>query len=142
MCAPSSDSDDFCFFLFPFSFGVSTMYLKSNLVFNFMPPNSVSKNSPRSMYQNCNIKKKKKKQKKKNTRLRGLRDRNITRKPRSHVRKVIYQTWAIKYLMGSKRRRRAALFQQQCVSSIQYGLPRTVFHIDHYMHFFTHLFYH
>ena len=25
-------------------------------------------------------------------------------------------------------------------SSIQYGLTRTVFHIDHYMHFFTHFF--
>ena len=54
-CVPSSDSGDFCFFLFPFSFGVSTMNLKSNEVFNFMPSESVSKNSPRSMYQNCNM---------------------------------------------------------------------------------------
>ena len=52
---PSCDSGDFCFFLFPFSFGVSAMNLKSNEVFSFMPCESVSKNSPRSMYENCNM---------------------------------------------------------------------------------------
>ena len=52
---PSCDSGDFCFFLFPFFFGVSAMNLKSNEVFSFMPCESVSKNSPRSMYQNCNM---------------------------------------------------------------------------------------
>ena len=54
-CVPSSDSDEFCFFLFPFSFGVATMNSKSNEVFNFMPSKSVSKSNPCSMYQNCNM---------------------------------------------------------------------------------------
>ena len=45
-CVPSSNSRDFCFFLFPFSFGASIVNLKSNEVFNFMPSESVSKNSP------------------------------------------------------------------------------------------------
>ena len=31
------------------------MNFKSNEVFSFMPCESVSKNSPRSMYQNCNM---------------------------------------------------------------------------------------